>query len=51
MDFKKLTTVKKFRFLNSFDLNINNFFSQTKLFYPTDFLFFKTIGKQRLIFY
>ena len=41
MDFKQLTRVKKFRFLNSFDLNVNEFFFIKDIFYPNDFPFFK----------
>lgn len=50
MDFKKLTTLKKFIFLNSFDLNVNNFFFTNETFYPTDFLFFKKLENSDLYF-
>lgn len=45
MDFKKLTTLKKFRFLNSFDLNVNDFFSQMKLFIQLISFFLKNNWK------
>ena len=41
MDIKQITSVKKFIFLTRFDLAVKDDLIQKKIFYPTDFHFFK----------